>query len=84
LCGELPAERVGLDVVAERALAADLHDRQPLAIASLQGRIAVDRDLDQLEVELSLQLALELLERRACALAEVAAVRGVEPDLDYG
>jgi hypothetical protein len=84
LCGQLPAECVGLDVVAERALAADLDDREPLAIAGLQGRITVDRDLDQLEVELSLQLTLELLERRPRTLAEVAAGRGVEPDFDYG
>ena len=49
---DLPAERLRLDEVRERALAVDLHDRKPLAVAELELRVAADVDLLQLEPEL--------------------------------
>src|SRR5436309_5391147 len=48
LC-ELAAEGGRVDVVDERALAADLDDRHPLAVARLECRIAADVHLRQLE-----------------------------------
>jgi hypothetical protein len=52
LCVDLAPESVRLDVVDEGPLAVDLDDRKPLAVASLELRVAVDPDLLQLEREL--------------------------------
>jgi hypothetical protein len=49
---ELATQRGRVDVVHERALAVDLHDRQPLAITGLEVRIAGDVDLLELELVL--------------------------------
>jgi hypothetical protein len=77
LCGREPApKRLGLDVVRGNALAVDLHDRQPFAVASLELRVAVDRHLAKLEAELVAQLVQLLLR----ALAEVTAGRLVQND----
>jgi len=46
------AERVRVHVVRETPPSVDLHDRDPLAIPSLEVGIPVDRDLPQLEAEL--------------------------------
>jgi hypothetical protein len=51
LC-ELSPQRVGLDEVRERALAVDLDDGQPLAVARLQLGVSADVDLLELEAEL--------------------------------
>jgi hypothetical protein len=68
-------------VVDEGALAVDLHDRQPFAVASLEVGIAADVHLDQLE----LALGPGLLEHRARPLAEVAPLRMEEDDArSYG
>jgi hypothetical protein len=67
-------------VVRERTLAVDLDDRQPLAIARLERRLAADIDLLELEVVLGAQLR----QRRPRPLAEVALRRVVERDADYG
>jgi hypothetical protein len=79
LC-ELSAQRVGLDEVRERALAVDLDDRQPFAVARLQLRVATDVDL----LELELDLGANRLDRAACRGAEVAALGVVERDARYG
>jgi hypothetical protein len=72
LCrGQAPPERVLVDVVREDALAVDLHDGQPLAVARLELRVAVDRHLVEHEPELVPERA-HLLER---PLAEVTAGR---------
>ena len=77
MCGrESPSERLRLHVVRADALAVQLDDRDQLAVARLQLRIAVDRDLLGLEPELlgeGRQLALR-------ALAEMAPRRLVEND----
>ena len=62
------------------ALAVDLDDRQPLAVARLQLGIAADVDLDELER----MLGANLLEHLASPLAEVAAGGGEERDPSYG
>ena len=66
-----------MDVVGERPLAVDLHDRKPLPVAALELGVAVDLDLDELELALRPQL-LENVER---ALTQVAAGGAVEDDL---
>jgi hypothetical protein len=79
LCNRL-TQRFGVHVVDEAPSAVDLHHRDPLAVRSLEVRIAVDRHLPQLEPEL-------LACRRDDApggLAQVAARRGEEDDLRYG
>jgi hypothetical protein len=48
LC-KLAAQGVGWHEVGECPLAVDLDDRQPLAVASLQLRVARDVDLVELE-----------------------------------
>ena len=74
---QLPAQRVGIDVVDERALPADLDHRQPLPVARLQLRVAAD--VDRLVGD------AYLVQGRPRALAEVAARRVVEPNVDgYG
>jgi hypothetical protein len=75
LC-ELPPQRGGIDVVDERALAADLHHRQPLTVSRLELRVAGDLDLVVRDAG--------LVEDAARALAEVAVARVVERDDGYG
>ena len=79
LC-QLATERVGVHVVGERLLAADLDDGQQLAIAGLEVGVAADVDLLVREAELLPQLR----DDGPRALAEVAAVGVVELDLRYG
>jgi hypothetical protein len=80
LC-DLPAERIGLDEVRERALAVDLDDRKPLAVAGLELRIAADVDL----LELERMPRAHGLEHAASTLAEVTAGRREERDANgYG
>jgi len=67
-------------VVREAPPPVDLHDRDPLAIRSLEVGIAVDWDLAQLEAELVARRGDDAPGR----LAEVAARRGEEDDLGYG
>jgi hypothetical protein len=75
LC-ELAAQRVGRNEVDERLLAVDLHDRDQLAVARLELRISVDRDLLQLEAE----LVARGDDRFPSALAQVAPGSAIEPD----
>ena len=77
---DLPAERLGLDEVRERALAVDLHHRQPLAIPGLELRIVADVDLVQLETELVPRRVDDTLRGGA----EVAPLGVVEDDPRYG
>ena len=79
MCNRSP-EGVGLDVVGEPAPAVDLDDRQPFAVLRLEGGLAGDVDLAQLEAE----LALELGDDDAGSLTQVAARSVVERDLGYG
>jgi hypothetical protein len=79
LCNR-PAQRVGVHVVDETALAVDLHHRDPLPVRRLELGVAVDRDLPQLEAELLPRRA----DDAAGGLAEMAARRGVEDDVGYG
>jgi hypothetical protein len=72
LC-ELAAQRGRVDVVDERALAADLDDRQPLAIALLELGVAGDVDLAKLDALAD--------ERRTRPLAQVAALGAIENDV---
>ena len=67
-------------MVREAPPPVDLHDRDPLAIRSLEVGIAVDWDLAQLEAELVARRGDDAPGR----LAEVAARRGEEDDLGYG
>jgi hypothetical protein len=67
-------------VVDEAPLPVDLDDRDPLPVLGLEGRVAVDRDLAELEAE----LVARGVDDAACRLAEVAARRGVEDDFGYG
>ena len=80
LCGEPSAETLRLHVVDERSLAVDLHHRQPFAVARLEVRVAVDRDLVVVELELFAKLG----QRRAGPLAQRAAGRGEQDDAGYG
>jgi hypothetical protein len=79
LC-ELSPQRIGLDEVREGALAVDLDDGQPLAVARLQLGVAADVDLLELELEL-LSRRLDDTPRRG---AEMAALGVVEDDARYG
>jgi hypothetical protein len=79
LC-ELPPEGVGVDVVRKDLLAVDRDDRDQLAVALLELRVA--RDVDLLELEL--ELRLHRLERRARSVAKAATRRTVENDATYG
>jgi hypothetical protein len=75
------AQRVGRDVVHERALAIDLDHGQPFPVARLELRIAADVDL----VERERHLGPHLVEDRAGALAQVAPAGRVEDDrVRYG
>ena len=79
LC-EPPAESIGRHEVDERLLPVDLDDREQLAVAGLELRVAVDQDLLQLEAE----LVPERRDGLARTLAEVAPLRAVEPNEGYG
>ena len=68
-----------MDVIDEAPLAADLHDGYPLAVLGLQCRIAVDRDLTQLEAK----LVARRIDDAAGCLAEMAARRAIEDDLSH-
>ena len=67
-------------MVREAPPPVDLHDRDPLAIGSLELGIAVDRDLAQLEAEFVARTGDDAPGRPA----EVAARRGEEDDFGYG
>jgi hypothetical protein len=69
-----------MDVVDEAALAIDLEDGDPLAVLRLELRVAVDRDLAQLESD----LVAGRVHTAAGRLAEMAARRGIENDFGYG
>jgi hypothetical protein len=62
-------QRVGVDEVREAALPGDLHNRDPLAVFSLERRVTVDRDLAKLEAELVTRRGYDSPRR----LAEVTA-----------
>ena len=74
------AERFGLDVVRETAPAVDLDHRQPLPVLGLEGRVAADVDLAQVEADLVAERA-HLRER---PLAQVTAFSVVNGYLGYG
>jgi hypothetical protein len=82
LCGlEAADESLLMDVVGEDALAVDLDDRQPLAVTSLELRVADDVDFFQLERT----AGTHAVEHVPSPLAEVAAGRGEERDANgYG
>jgi hypothetical protein len=78
---DFASERGAVDVVDEGPLARDLDDGKPFAVARLE--LGIPADVHLLEVEA--QLRPRLFERRASPLAEVAALRRIENDLDcYG
>ena len=74
------SERIGLDVVGETAPAVDFDDREPLPILGLEGRVASDIHLQQMEAELVTERA-HLCER---PLAQVATFGVKDGDLCYG
>jgi len=74
LRAEPAAERGRVDVVDERALAVELDDRNPLAVASLELGIAADVHLLELETEL-VERGRDHAPR---PLTEVAAVRVIQ------
>jgi hypothetical protein len=76
LCGQLATECVGRNVVDERLDAADLDHRDQLPKARFELRVARDVHLAEVEAE----LVTELVQDRACALAQVAPGRVVEDD----
>ena len=73
---ELRTERIWLHEIDEGLFPVDLDDRKQLPVARLQARVAIDRDL----LELEAQLLAKLAHRRARPLAEVAVDRVVEAD----
>jgi hypothetical protein len=75
LC-ELPPQRVRRDEVDERLHAVDLDHGDQLAVARLELRIAVDRDL----LELEPQLVTQRDDSLASPLAEMTARGSVETD----
>jgi hypothetical protein len=79
LC-DLPAKRLGLDEIRERARTVDLHDGEPLAVAGLELRVAADVDLLELEPELVPRGTHDALRGGA----EVALLGVVEDDVGYG
>jgi hypothetical protein len=79
LC-EPPPHCIRWHEVDERLLPVDLNDREQLPVSSLELGVAVDQDLVELEAELVPKRGDSL----ARTLAEVAPLRTVEPDLDYG
>src|SRR2546430_1519591 len=78
LCGlQPPPEARLVDVVREGLLALDLNDRDQLAVARLELRVSVDRDL----LELELEIVPERAHLRERPLAEVTALGVVDGDL---
>ena len=77
---ELASQRVGWNEVHERLRSVDLHDRDQLAVACLELRVSVDRDLLQLES----QLVARSQNGLASPLAEMAPGGAVKPDPGYG
>ncbi len=73
--GQAAPKRGFVHEVHERALAVDLHDRQPLAVTRFQLGVAGDVDLAELEI----RVLTDGDERLPRALAEVTA-RGVVED----
>ena len=73
-------EDVRLDVIREAAAAVDLDDRQPLPVLRLEGGVARDVHLAELEAE----LLPEGLDHAAGPLTQVAARGVVENDFGYG
>ena len=71
---ELRAERIWLHEIDEGLFPVDLHHGKQLPVARLQVRIAVDRNL----LELEAQLVAKRAHGRARPLAEVAIGRVVE------
>jgi hypothetical protein len=69
-----------MHVVDETPPPVDLHDRDPLAVCSLELGIAVDRDLSQIEAEFIVCRRDDALGR----ITQVAARRGEEDDFGYG
>jgi hypothetical protein len=76
LCGYFATKSIWIHVIDESPLAVDLHNRQPLAILRLEPLIPADVDL----VELEVGLFADLVECRARAFAEVAALRVIQDD----
>jgi hypothetical protein len=79
-CLQTTDESRFVDVIREDALAVDLDHRQPLAILRLQGRIAPDVDLPELERV----LGANGREHRPSPLAELAPRSDEERDAGYG
>ena len=77
MCGYFAAKRISIHVIDESALAVDLYDRKPPPILRLELGMPADVNLIELEVE----LLADLFENRACAFAEVAALRVIQDDL---
>jgi hypothetical protein len=80
LCLHFATKRTSVDVVDEGALALDLDHGQPLAVARLELGIAGDVDL----LELERAVLARGRDDRARPLAQVAAPRVVERDLQLG
>src|SRR5207245_7827447 len=76
LCSQPAAQHIREDVVGEQPLAAELHDREELAVRGLEVGVATDVDLDELEA----QLVAEPRQLLARALAQVAALRVEQGD----
>ena len=79
MCNRSP-QRIGLDVIGETAPPVDLDHRQPLPVLGLEGRVAADVDLAQVEAELGVERA-HLRER---ALTEMTPLGVVNGYLGYG
>ena len=73
---EPSAQGIRLHEVDERLLAVDLDDREQLAVAGFEVRIAVDQNLLELEAE----LVPERPDRLLCALAQMTARSPVQAD----
>jgi hypothetical protein len=80
LLDELSPERGFVDVVDERTLPVDLHDRQPFAIALLEHVVPLDVDLFEIEVH----VVANTDDQVTRALAEVAASSVVQRDVRQG
>ena len=79
LCNR-PPERVRQHVVREAPTAVDLDHWQPFPVFGLEGGIAGDVDLAQVEAE----LLMELRNDAAGLLAQMAARGVVDDDFGYG
>jgi hypothetical protein len=81
LCGQVPAQSLGVHVVGKRAATVDLDHGQPLAIARLKLGLAADIDLAQVELDLLLHREQDI----ARTLAQMAALRVIQNDgVRYG